>query len=121
MTIEMPQGGGGAKVAAGQGAFVWPDAPSGKEEWMKDGPGAEESRLRGAREHFLREERGETVKGDAERLRKKASALVRGKVGWRPSWVENGGPMAVAMGREERRGDEREERRREREGGDESE
>lgn len=120
MTIEMAQGGGG-RVPAGQGAFVWPDEPDAREEWRRDGLAEEERSLKAAREQGVREERNEMVKQDAGRLRDRARALVGGKVGWRPSWVENGGAMAVAMGREERRGDEREERRRKREGGEESE
>lgn len=109
----------GTNVPRGQGAFVWPDEPSAG--WRRDGLRAEERLLRGAREQRLREEREERVKEDAGRLRERAGALVRGTAEWRPSWVENGGAVAVALGREERKGDERAERRRRREGGDEEE
>lgn len=94
MTVELVQGGG----EAGQGPFVWPEEPR-EEEWAKEEREKEEEVLREKRKRAVREARHEVGAAEEERMRVRARALLEGRARWRPSWEENGGAMATAMGR----------------------
>ncbi len=102
MTVEMVQGKGDGD---GQGAFVWPEGQSEEEKGKEKE--VEDQRERVRDEYRRRQEPDERFKlepEDAGGLRERARLLLRGKVRWRPSWEEHGGPTAVAMGREGRGG-----------------
>ncbi|KAF6235980.1 hypothetical protein HO173_005608 [Letharia columbiana] len=94
MTVEMVQG------QEGQGPFVWPEVP---DEVLAEGREAQDARDKAVEEQKMRQQPDERYKldpRDAKGLKERARLLLQGKVRWRPSWEENGGAAAVAMGRE---------------------
>ncbi|KAM0803100.1 hypothetical protein BDR22DRAFT_819308 [Usnea florida] len=92
MTVEMVTG------VEGQGPFVWPEEEKPSEEAVK----ASRARRKAADENKMRQNIEEAYKldpVDAGSLRERARLLLQGKVRWKPSWQEDGGPTAAAMGR----------------------
>ena len=95
MTVEMVRGRDGQG-----GNFVWPEEAEdvkGKEE---EEDGKKEKRLEEQRRRVTPDERYKLEPVDAKGLRERARLLLLGRARWRPSWEEDGGAAAVAMGRE---------------------
>ena len=88
MTVEMER------------AFVWPEVPGDLAPWRKEeGERGEEAREM-QRRRLRPDERHRLEPEDAQGVRERARKLLGGKVRWRPSWEQDGGATAVAMGRE---------------------
>ena len=93
MTVELAPGG------KGQGPFVWPEEMEDERGGGKEEREGNERMQEQQRKRQTPDERHKLDPPDAATLRKTAEAFLQGKARWKPSWEENGGQVAAAMGK----------------------